>query len=59
MVVEMESRGEREVNLGDITKSREWQGQGYSLGSGWGGGKGGDDRAWRLWSVGRRGRRGR
>jgi len=55
----MESRGEREVNLGDITKSREWQGQGYSLGSGWGGGKGGDDRAWRLWSVGRRGRRGR
>lgn len=37
VVVETEGRGEREVNLGDRAKSREWQGWGHSGDKGCGG----------------------
>jgi len=48
---------ERGENIGDRTKSREWQGRGHNADRVWGGGKDEDEKGWRVWSVGRRGRR--
>jgi hypothetical protein len=51
VVVEMEGRGDREVSLGDRTKSREWQGRRHSGDKGCSRGKNGDNNCDIGWMV--------